>query len=301
MIPKIVIVDNKTKSVEMKCEMSQYIEPDENLQWFKNGQKINPSNKYKVRFEDGNSPSLINGVRTQSRVSVLVVSDFQEQNDSGCYYCETRSTQKSASVFVGTEEPGEHEVMLSFTDRYTWFTLGYIFSTLDPTSCQEPLSVETPGQGTTNHVLYKVLDKRNLPLTFTLPMHGAVNPTPLTSSPTTPTSNPTTPEGGQENGGGGGGPLEGVPVVTTAVAGSCAGLVLIFLAVLLIMMCYICFGRSKHRTGTCINSTIMSLFNRNPFIFINSQLPLKTTIQRMQSLPLRFRMTSLLLYPLVQS
>lgn len=42
--------------------------------------------------------------------------------------------------------------------------------------------------------------------------------------------------------------LEGVPVVTIVVAGSCVGLVLIFLAVLLIMMCYIC-RKSKQKKG----------------------------------------------------
>lgn len=103
------VVMNNSDSVELRCEMSQYIEPDKNLQWFRNGHMINAnSSKYQIQFEDGNTPSLIDGVRTPSRISVLVVSDFKEQNDSGYYHCRTLSTHKSASVFVGQEEPGKH-------------------------------------------------------------------------------------------------------------------------------------------------------------------------------------------------
>lgn len=90
--------------------MSQYIEPDHNLWWFRNGRMINnDSDKYTIHFEDGNSPSVINGEVTQSRVSVLVISDFEEQTDGGEYYCETVFTQqRSVLVYIGTEEPGKH-------------------------------------------------------------------------------------------------------------------------------------------------------------------------------------------------
>ena len=91
--------------------MSQYIQPDNNLQWFRNGRMINnDSDKYTIHFEDGDTPSVIDGAVTQSRVSVLVVSDFEEQKDVGDYYCETVNKQTSASVYVGTEEQtaGKH-------------------------------------------------------------------------------------------------------------------------------------------------------------------------------------------------
>ena len=87
--------------------MSQYIEPDENLLWFINNQEIiSDSNKYDNRFEGGNSPSVMNGAPVPSRISILVVLDFQPQNDTGCYYCMTVSTQRSASAHVSTDEPG---------------------------------------------------------------------------------------------------------------------------------------------------------------------------------------------------
>ena len=106
------MVSNDTESVELRCEMSQYIEPDSNLRWFRNGRMINnDSDKYTIHFEDGNSSSVINGALTQSRVSTLVISDFEEQTDVGDYYCETIVTQqRSATVYIGTEEPGKHRV-----------------------------------------------------------------------------------------------------------------------------------------------------------------------------------------------
>ena len=60
------------------------------------------------------------------------------------------------------------------------------------------------------------------------------------------TSDPTGPGDDEE---GEGGPLEGVPVGTIAIAASCVGLVLVFLALLAIITCCICRGRYKRITG----------------------------------------------------
>ena len=32
------MASNGTESIELRCEMSGYIEPDTNLQWFRNGE-----------------------------------------------------------------------------------------------------------------------------------------------------------------------------------------------------------------------------------------------------------------------
>ena len=105
--PEALTISNETGSIEVRCEMSQYIEPDNNLQWFRNGLRITgDSDKYEIHFEEGNSLSVFNGVTIMSRVSVLVVLDFQQQNDTGCYYCETKTTQKAAFVSVSTT-PGQ--------------------------------------------------------------------------------------------------------------------------------------------------------------------------------------------------
>ena len=81
-----------------------------------------------------------------------------------------------------------------------------------------------------------------------------VTPASSTSRPTTVTSDPTSPSEDEE--GGGGGLLEGIPVGTIAIAASCVGLVLIFLAMLAVITCCICCRRSKHITGMYIHTLI---------------------------------------------
>ena len=105
--PMTVVADNETDSIKMSCEMSQYIEPDKNLQWFRNGERLVSSDKYNISLESGNNPSLVNGVEALSRVSVLVVSDFQGAEDGGFYHCNITNAKRSASVYVSLGEQGE--------------------------------------------------------------------------------------------------------------------------------------------------------------------------------------------------
>lgn len=101
--PKTLTVTNETESIELRCEMSGYIEPDGNLQWIRNGQRVtDDSDKYEIHFEEGNRSSVLSGEETLSRLSVLVVLDFVLQSDAGCYECKTLSSENSASVYVGT-------------------------------------------------------------------------------------------------------------------------------------------------------------------------------------------------------
>lgn len=104
-IPTAIVVSNTTESVELRCEMSGYIEPKINLLWLRNGERITEdSDKYDIRFEEGSKLSIFNGMEALSRVSVLTVLDFKQQNDSGCYECKTRRSKTTATVYVGTEE-----------------------------------------------------------------------------------------------------------------------------------------------------------------------------------------------------
>lgn len=68
-----------------------------------------------------------------------------------------------------------------------------------------------------------------------------------------------------------------MPVVTIVVAGSCVGLVLIFLAVLLIMMCYIC-RKSRQKNGIA-NHFCVQLIIMGGLISIYSQLQMIQTMQ----------------------
>ena len=89
--------------------MSQYIEPDGNLRWFKDGLEISSDGqKYEIQLGDGDTnDGVVNGRFVPSRVSVLVVLDFELYSDTGCYYCKTvGSSQRSESVLVSSEEQG---------------------------------------------------------------------------------------------------------------------------------------------------------------------------------------------------
>ena len=89
--------------------MLQYIQPDSNLRWFNDGLEISSDGqKYEIQFEDGDTnEGVVNGRFVPSRVSVLVVFDFDLYSDTGCYYCKTvGSSQRSESVVVSSEEQG---------------------------------------------------------------------------------------------------------------------------------------------------------------------------------------------------
>ena len=105
----IIVARNETNTLEMRCEMSQYIQPDSNLHWFKDGLEIvSDGEKYEVIFKSGGDDlAMVNGRKVPSRVSVLVVSNFQQDNDTGCYYCMTvDGSYRSNSVAVTTGAPG---------------------------------------------------------------------------------------------------------------------------------------------------------------------------------------------------
>ena len=87
--------------------MSQYMEPESNLRWFKDGLEIvSDGEKYNISFENGDSLAVRNGRVLASRVSVLVVLNFQPENDTGCYYCRTLGGS-SLPVSVSTDRPGK--------------------------------------------------------------------------------------------------------------------------------------------------------------------------------------------------
>lgn len=121
--PMTITVDNETSTVELNCEMSQYVEPDSNLQWFRHGSRIAASEKYNISYEDGNKESQMGGSEQQSsRVSTLVISDFQEE-DKGFYHCNITGTENSEAIYISLGEPGELtclNIFLYFSDLFSW-------------------------------------------------------------------------------------------------------------------------------------------------------------------------------------
>lgn len=113
--------------------MSQYIRPDNNLRWFKDGVQISSDGqKYKIHFEDGDpSGGVVDGRVVPSRVSVLVVLNFELQSDTGCYCCKTvGGSQRSESAVVNAEAPGRSPLY--------FMRLEAKLPPLDPFVCKEP-------------------------------------------------------------------------------------------------------------------------------------------------------------------
>ena len=112
--PKIIVAENETTNLQLKCEMSGYIEPDENLQWFRHGEKIENSNKYNISYVNGSKLIQMGGIQQKnSRVSILTISDFKKE-DRGFYSCNTTETKVSEAIYISLGEPGELIRLLKF-------------------------------------------------------------------------------------------------------------------------------------------------------------------------------------------
>ena len=101
---EIMTFDNAT-DVSLICEMSLYLHPDENLQWFRGKQIINTEG-HTVTYTNGTGMGQF-GENTigSSRVSTLVISDPQ-LSDSGTYTCAIRDTEHSQDIELTVESAG---------------------------------------------------------------------------------------------------------------------------------------------------------------------------------------------------
>ena len=95
-----VTVASGIPNISLSCEMSLYIQPDENLQWFHDGGLINTTDmeQYTISYFSGNREGQNGGnVAQPSRVSTLVISEPQ-MFDSGTYTCAIRNTELSQDI-----------------------------------------------------------------------------------------------------------------------------------------------------------------------------------------------------------
>ena len=90
-------------SIELSCEMCQFIRPDDFFIWeTPRGQKIvSDSNKYQITFRNGAPTRAANGssVLVPSRVSTLIISN-PVSSDYGAYTCRVTGTTDSAIINV---------------------------------------------------------------------------------------------------------------------------------------------------------------------------------------------------------
>ena len=97
---------NNATEIELSCEMSLYLRPDEDLQWFKNGELIvSGNNRYTITYTNGNRNLGQFGGESigLTRVSRLVVSEPQ-LSDSGVYTCNIRDTNQWQSISLIVQE-----------------------------------------------------------------------------------------------------------------------------------------------------------------------------------------------------
>lgn len=87
------------EDIDLRCEMSAYIRPDEHLEWFRDGQIIvSGANRRVVSYTDGTLMGQNGEIRVGfSRVSVLTISR-PTMADSGPYTCSVMGTSQSVSI-----------------------------------------------------------------------------------------------------------------------------------------------------------------------------------------------------------
>ena len=91
--------------VELGCEMTMYIRPDEDLQWFRGSEMIvSRTNRCTVSYHNGLAGAAQNGgnVTIPGRISVLTISSPQ-LSDSGTYTCRILGTEQSADIQLTVE------------------------------------------------------------------------------------------------------------------------------------------------------------------------------------------------------
>ena len=96
-----VLASSNDASVELACEMRQYIRPDNFLIWEgPGGQTITSGmNRHQIVFTDGSLNEAANGNSdlVPSRVSTLIISN-PEPADAGTYTCRVMGTAESISI-----------------------------------------------------------------------------------------------------------------------------------------------------------------------------------------------------------
>ena len=85
--------------VELSCDMSAYIRPDDQLQWFRDGEMITSGqDRRQITFMDGAGRGQFGGLTTQSsRVLVLTISN-PILSDTGTYNCRVIGTTESVDI-----------------------------------------------------------------------------------------------------------------------------------------------------------------------------------------------------------
>lgn len=102
----IVGTESTTKSVQLGCEMTGYLRPDQDLEWYK-GSHLLPQEggSYSVIFKEGTPGAGQNGGNgtVHSRLSMLNINN-PTVADSGVYRCRIRGTKAEATMSLAVSK-----------------------------------------------------------------------------------------------------------------------------------------------------------------------------------------------------
>ncbi len=89
--------------------MSNYIRPDDQLQWFRDGEMITSEQaRRQITFMDGTESGQLGGLVTQSsRLSMLTISN-PVSSDTGTYNCRVMGTTESVDIALIVQSSGEN-------------------------------------------------------------------------------------------------------------------------------------------------------------------------------------------------
>ena len=136
-----ITVSTHATEVSLSCEMSLYIHPDENLQWFHDGELINiTQTERNISYSFGEGVGQFGADSTQpSRVSTLRISEPQI-SDTGVYTCAISNTERSKDIEL-TVVPGKFKSPLLLVNQ-ACMLLYSVFAdpSLQPPTIFEPLT-----------------------------------------------------------------------------------------------------------------------------------------------------------------
>lgn len=108
------VATSATDLIQLGCEMSGFLRPDEDLLWYKGHQLLVPTNRddsrYSVAIKDGTLGAGQVGRNETVHSRLFILSIRQPKN--GVYTCKVRGTNAEGNILmtVNTEPPekGEH-------------------------------------------------------------------------------------------------------------------------------------------------------------------------------------------------
>ena len=112
-------INSTASHMNFSCEMSDYILPDQKLQWTdSNGGVLENSEKYTITYENGKRSAAQNGgnIRLPSRISTLTIHS-PAADDTGKFTCVICGSAQSITMHLKVEADTKQPRDISKLDR----------------------------------------------------------------------------------------------------------------------------------------------------------------------------------------